>query len=379
MKSKSACLQTILSLLLVLLCLLFGLAGGLAWLLPQRAEQIFGEPTNQLGEWQRIYYAYRLIQSERTLTQPMQPSASHQSFQVKLGEPAASIALRLQEAGLIADAEAFTIYLSYTGLDTSLQAGEYKLSAGNSPILIAQSLLDATPMSIRFGILPGWRLEEIAATIPTSGLSFSADDFLAAARQPASTFSPEIMTTSEATLEGFLCPDVYEVRRDISLQEFLQTILLNFSLKTTSELLTGIERQGLTLYQAVILASIIEREAMVDEEMPQIASVFHNRLAIDMKLDSDPTVQYALGYNQTQKSWWTNPLSSSDLQVASPYNTYLTNGLPPGPISNVSTAALKAVAFPAQTPYYYFRAECDGSGKHVFAETFEQHVQNGCP
>jgi UPF0755 protein len=98
-----------------------------------------------------------------------------------------------------------------------------------------------------------------------------------------------------------------------------------------------------------------------------------------MKLDSDPTVQYALGYNPDKKTWWTNPLSLQDLQIDSPYNTYLYMGLPPGPIANPSLTALQAVAFPAQTPYYYFRSACDGSGKHTFAETFEEHLQNECP
>jgi UPF0755 protein len=98
-----------------------------------------------------------------------------------------------------------------------------------------------------------------------------------------------------------------------------------------------------------------------------------------MKLDSDPTVQYALGYNSTQNTWWTNPLTANDLQTQSPYNTYLNAGLPPGPIANPSISALQAVAFPAQTPYYYFRARCDGSGRHLFAATLEEQVKNACP
>jgi UPF0755 protein len=152
-----------------------------------------------------------------------------------------------------------------------------------------------------------------------------------------------------------------------------------FLASLTVELQDGFSRQGLNVYQAVTLASIIEREAIVDEEMPLIASVFFNRLAIGMKLETDPTIQYALGYNLSQNTWWTNPLTLSDLEVDSPYNTYLHPGLPPGPICNPGLAALQAVAFPAQTPYYYFRARCDGSGLHSFAETFEQHIQNACP
>jgi UPF0755 protein len=98
-----------------------------------------------------------------------------------------------------------------------------------------------------------------------------------------------------------------------------------------------------------------------------------------MKLDSDPTVQYAIGFNSEQRTWWTNPLSLQDLKIDSAYNTYLYSGLPPGPISNPGVAAWRAVAFPADSPYLYFRAACDGSGRHNFARTFEEHLANGCP
>jgi UPF0755 protein len=141
----------------------------------------------------------------------------------------------------------------------------------------------------------------------------------------------------------------------------------------------GFQQQGLSLFQAVTLASIVQREAIVEDEMPLIASVFLNRLKAGMKLESDPTVQYALGYQEESGKWWKSPLSLDELKVDSPYNTYLYSNLPPGPIANPGLNALKAVAFPAQTPYYYFRAACDGSGKHTFAETFEEHQLNACP
>jgi len=156
-------------------------------------------------------------------------------------------------------------------------------------------------------------------------------------------------------------------------------LILEFNAHLSTDLLAGFEQQGLTLEQAVILASIVQREAMVSDEGPMIASVFYNRLAAGMKLDSDPTVQYAVGYNQSQATWWTNPLSFADLETISAYNTYQNFGLPPAPISNPGLAALQAVAAPADSPYYYFRALCDGSGKHVFAVTFEEHLQNACP
>jgi UPF0755 protein len=128
----------------------------------------------------------------------------------------------------------------------------------------------------------------------------------------------------------------------------------------------------------VTLASIIERESIQNEEMPMIASVFINRLNAGMTLGSDPTIQYAMGYNSAQNTWWTNPLSLDDLKFDSPYNTYINAGLPPAPISNPSLDALHAVAFPESSPYYYFQAKCDHSGYHTFAVTFEEHLANGC-
>jgi UPF0755 protein len=129
----------------------------------------------------------------------------------------------------------------------------------------------------------------------------------------------------------------------------------------------------------VTLASIVQREAVRPEEQAAIASVFLNRLVAGMPLQTDPTVQYALGFDVATNSWWKVPLSTADLEIQSPYNTYQNLGLPPGPISSPGLNAIQAVAYPAQTPYYYFRARCDGSGLHDFSETFDQHLQSGCP
>jgi UPF0755 protein len=117
---------------------------------------------------------------------------------------------------------------------------------------------------------------------------------------------------------------------------------------------------------------------VIEGEMPQIASVFLNRLAIGMKLDADPTVQYAVGYDAASQSWWKTSLTAADLATDSVYNTYIYPGLPPTAIAAPSLAALDAVAFPSSTGYYYFQAACDGSGAHVFAVTYEEHLANNC-
>ena len=179
-------------------------------------------------------------------------------------------------------------------------------------------------------------------------------------------------------MEGFLFPDTYILSRTNSAEKIVNEFVRNFGLHLSIDMTNGFQKQGLTVYQAVTLASIVEREAVHDEEKPVIASVYLNRLRINMKLDADPTVQYALGYNATQGTWWTNPLSLDDLKFDSTYNTYLYSNLPPTPIANPSLKSLQAAAFPAETTYYYFRAKCDGSGYHSFAETFDEQVANGC-
>lgn len=126
------------------------------------------------------------------------------------------------------------------------------------------------------------------------------------------------------------------------------------------------------------MASIIQRETLAAEEMPLIASVFYNRLEIGMRLETDPTVQYALGYDAAKATWWQSPLTYADLEVNSPYNTYRNPGLPPGPISNPGKAALNAAVAPAESDYLFFRAKCDGSLTHNFSKTYDEHLNFGC-
>lgn len=343
-----------------------------------RAYQLFGEPANYLSDQQRIYLSLQLILQTQDLSMPLDTSGVPMPFKVQEGETTASVIQRLESAGLVRNAGALRAYLVYRGLDTTIQAGEYELNPAMTAVEIAYALQDATPTIVKFRILPGWRMEEIAQALPTSGLNITQNEFLIASQSnPSSVLTYKF--PAHATMEGFLYPDTYQLRRDVSINEFMMSILSNFEQKLSPDIQQGFLRQGLDVYSGVTLASIVQREAVIDEEMPLIASVFLNRLAAGIKLDSDPTVQYAVGYNHQQNTWWTNPLSMLDLQVDSPYNTYLYPELPPGPISNPGITALSAVAFPAQSPYYYFRSACDGSGRHTFAETFQQHVANECP
>ncbi len=357
--------------LLILACLFLSFI-----YIPAQATRIYGAPSSALTLSQRVQYSALLLWYDGLLTRPLDASGTEQSFTVKPGESVSSIVNHLAIVGLIRDAESFRAYLVYSGLDKSIQAGEYKLSAAMSAIDIARELQDATPEEVTFVILPGWRMEEIAASLSTSGLSITPEEFLSAAQNPPDGYN---FLSGANTTEGFLYPDSYILPREISADELVQEFVRNFGLSLSADVRNAVERQGLTVYQAVTLASLVEREAVHDEEKPLIASVFLNRLGIGMKLDSDPTVQYALGYDPLARTWWKNPLSLDDLQFNSPYNTYLYAGFPPTPIANPSLSALHAIAFPAETTYYFFRAKCDHSGFHEFAETFEEHLENACP
>ena len=343
--------------------------------IPARASRLFGPPAAHLSLSQRIQYSALLISYGDTLTAPYNPNSPERTFIVDQGEPVDSIANRLGRDGLVTNADAFRDYLIYTGLDLTLQAGTYDLSPAMSIVEIAYEMQDATPEEVTFTVLPGWRMEEIAASLPTSGLSIPPEDFFAAANDPVKIDFVEGMTTNE----GFLFPDSYILPRETAARGLVEALTRNFAQHLTQSLRDGFAMQGLDVHQAVTLASIVEREAIQEEEAPFIASVYLNRLNIGMKLDADPTVQYALGFNPVQQTWWTNPLGLEDLQVNSPYNTYSVPGLPPGPISNPGMVALRAVAFPADTPYLFFRAQCNDGGYHIFEETFEEHLQNACP
>lgn len=369
--------RLIVAVLILMVMIGLGLIGGF-FLAVRTVRAEFGAPTVNLSRTQQVFFNVELFINREKMLNPKNVLGEEQIFVVNQGESVAMICLRLEKAGLIPDAELMRIYLVYTGMDRMLKSGQYSLSPAMTPVQIAGEMLDATPREAVITILPGWRIEEIAVHVAGSGLPISAEAFISAAYAPSADLIAILSVENLTSLEGFLFPDTYILPRESSLDDLLQMILSNFVNSVDEVLLDGFERQGLSLFEAVNLASIIEREAVVTEEKPLIASVFFNRLAIDMMLQTDPTVQYALGFDEAWQSWWKSPLFISDLSVESPYNTYMNIGLPPGPISNPGLNSLRAVAFPAETPYYYFRAACDDSGRHNFAVTFEEHLNNRC-
>ena len=366
--------------LLVLLMLCMAVTGVLALfeVLPGMAAKEFGSASRSLDPLNRAIYATRLLLQKDDLLQPMDEKGASRTFNIQDGDTVNLIALHLEDAGLIRDAGAFRLYLIYSGADTRLQSGDFSLSPAVNALKIASILQDANAKDVNFRILAGWRLEEVAAALAVSGMAIKPEEFLLEATQPVAANLPSSLTKLK-NLEGYMFPGVYRFKRTTRAGEVVQAVLQQFDQQVNLELRQAFQRQGIDLGQAVILASMVQREAMIADEQPMLASVFYNRLRKPMKLDSDPTVQYAVGYNAAQKTWWTNPLSAKDLKIDSPYNTYARVGLPPGPIASPSLSALRAVAYPAQSPYFYFRARCDNSGLHNFSTTYDEHLSKGCP
>jgi UPF0755 protein len=174
----------------------------------------------------------------------------------------------------------------------------------------------------------------------------------------------------QPSLEGFLYPGDYDLRPGVTAIELRDALLNAFNLSVTPDMLQQASTQGLTMYEVVTMASIVQREAVVDDERPVIASVYLNRLRLPMRLDADPTVQYAIGNTRDVTRWWPQ-ITQDDYYGLNgvpnqSYSTYLNEGLPPGPIATPSLSSINAVLNPATTQYFYFRAGCDNDGRHVF-------------
>lgn len=218
----------------------------------------------------------------------------------------------------------------------------------------------------------GWRLEQIAEVIDSLPLGFRGADFLAVAGRGSALAGREFMAgaPSGASLEGYMLPNTYTVTNDMDAAAFVNMVLDAFG-AATSGLWADAAARGLTPYQTVTLASIVNRESRSPDQQVLISSVFHNRLASGRNLGATVTTQYALGRSG---NWWPN-VAGQVSTLDSPYNTNTYTGLPPSPICSPSLDALRAAVYPAQTNYLYFTGSCSGSG-NVYAETYEQHLAN---
>jgi UPF0755 protein len=326
---------------------------------------------------------------DRDVSVPVDPADAREvTFVIESGESLFQVANALQRADLIRNAGVFRRLVQYHGADGSIEAGVYALRPNMTMEEIMDELRHGRIAATMVTIPEGWRSEEIAALLEESGI-VSAEAFLQVVRSGvlagvvSSTgatpydFLADRPEGSPPGLEGFLFPDTYHFPRNSEPERVVEIMLQNFDRRVTADLRERAAARGMTLYEVVTLASIVEREAVVREERPLIAGVFLNRLAIGMRLEADPTVQYALGRDPTTGRWWT-PLTIDQVQnTDSPYNTYRVGGLPPGPICNPGLDSIRAVVNPEQTDYFFFVANRRaGDGSHVFAVTFDEHLAN---
>ena len=336
-------------------------------------RETLGPPAEGLSNVQRLKLSLEISEILDRLDSPVNPDKDRFLLEIESGEGVASV-LEKVSSGLSIESEAMRLYWIYTGADRLINPGRYALSGTLTIPQITDLVTAAGNSLVRFAFFSGMRLEEIAELIDSYQFGFSGKEFLEKARNYPSELHPSGMDS----LEGYFVPGTYEMSRDISLEAFLNNFVNVFIRRVQTPYEEKFTARGLTLHQAVIMASMIAREAMSASESGTIASVFYNRMRAGMKFESDPTAQYAIGWDEDSHSWWKMPLTGEDVSVYSLYNTYVVNGFPPGPICSPGTAIYEAVTDPPQTDYLYFRARCDNTPYHNFSRTFEEHKAFGC-
>jgi UPF0755 protein len=333
---------------------------------------------------QEIY----LRSNQAALDQPASVDTRPVRFVVEPGMSARAIGQQLEREGLIRDAALFEAFVRVNGLDGRLSAGAFTLAPSMTLREIVAILTDPQAAALTVTIPEGWRIEQSAEYLSRPDLLGPEEGALY--RQQALSGDLSGLDPSRypflqerpagASLEGYLFPDTYLIPSYAPSAHDVLSHQLDAFAQRVPPLYQAARAEGstqLSLHEVLTLASIVEREAVIPEERPAIAGVYLNRLAIGMKLDADPTVQYALGYQPSTGQWWKTPIFLEEYSgVDSPYNTYLYTGLPPGPIAAPGLSSIRAVLYPERHDSLYFVALPDGSGRHVFATTYEDHLEN---
>lgn len=274
-------------------------------------------------------------------------------FIVGKGQGVREIANNLKSQGLIRNQIVFFLYARFNGIDKKIQAGDFRLNPSMKAIDVAEGLTHGT-LDIWVTLPEGLRADEIADILKV--------------KMPLYNDTWRIKLKQN---EGYLFPDTYLIPRGADAEMVIKVLRDNFEKKFST---LDISKTDFSKNQIVIIASLIEREAKHDEDRAMVASVILNRLSLGMKLDIDATIQYALGYQQTDKRWWKKSLTFQDIKLDSPYNTYLIQGLPPTPISNPGLSSLEAVINPAKTDYLFYLS--DSKGINHYAKTLQEHNAN---
>jgi UPF0755 protein len=300
-----------------------------------------------------VYIAYKHMLEKKPA------EAVTKTVEITPGSTAGEISDLLEAEGIIADRWAFVAYVRFNKLEGKLKAGRYELSSGMTVPEIADRIAAGEVALTKFTVPEGYRLTEIADAAESAGLC-SADEFLSVCEAG----DPKGRVPEGTPLEGYLFPDTYFFDADTPPETVVETMLDRFFEIVTDEDIERVGAGGRSLHEVVILASLVEREAMVDEERPLVAAVFLNRLEKGITLGSCATVIYAMGRVPER-------ITIQDLKIDSPYNTYINTGLPPGPICSPGEASLRAAIEPADADYLYFVS--NGDGTHTFSTTYAEH------
>jgi UPF0755 protein len=310
---------------------------------------------------------------------PMPESADVIRIDIPPGTDSAEIAQLLQKNGLIRNATMMTYYLKLTKQGSHFQAGTYEMSPGIKIGEIIEKLNNGQIVkeeTMKFTVPEGYTVQQIADKLYQQ-FGIDPKTFLEMADQSREFTAKSIAEIPDNPaikhrLEGYFFPETYEWKKNASIKEIIDRMLVELDRKL-SELPPDwpetLRSRQLGLHQLLTIASMIEREVALDEERPIVAGIIYNRLRQGMHLQVDATVQYVF---EKQKE----RLYEKDLQVESPYNTYLHAGLPPGPIASPSLASIRAALYPAETKYLFYVTKKDGSKEHLFAETYEEHQKN---
>ncbi|NLO21092.1 MAG: endolytic transglycosylase MltG [Syntrophomonadaceae bacterium] len=292
---------------------------------------------------------------------------SYVDIRIAENTTATQVAQLLHSQQLIRNSDLFLAYCRHKGLDSRLKAGHYQLSPSQSLPEIAAAIAAGKVVTISFTIPEGFTVEKTGRVLEDRGICTWAE------WQNAINATYEYPFLQEANpgegkpyLEGFLFPDTYVIAEDTSAVEIVQAMLDKFSKIWEEHEREAIE-QGITVYDTLIIASMIEREAMVDSEREIISGVIKNRMERNMLLQIDATVLYSLGKDEKDIVYY------EDLEIDSPYNTYKYAGLPLAPIACPGQAAIHAALNPQQHDYLYYVSRGDGS--HHFSKTYSEHLQ----
>lgn len=288
-------------------------------------------------------------------------------FEVPGGKSFHQIADQLQEKGVILSSFKMRVVARMTGLDAKVKRGEYKLNRAMTPQEVLSVLISGKSIQYPVTFPEGSNVFEMGALLESKGL-FKATDFIRLCKDKE--MIRELLGIEVSSLEGYLFPETYNVTKYTSLKELLSTMVQNF--KTTYSHLEAQnpKRTNLPRHEAVTLASMVEKETGAPEERPMIASVFFNRLAKNMKLQSDPTIIYGI-WMDTGK--YKQNITKEDIDRPNRYNTYTVAKLPFGPIANPGREALEAVMKPATSEYLFFVSRNDGT--HIFTRSYEDHLK----